>query len=330
MSATPQRITEERVGYGDGVLAKLFGDRYTQYRELWNKACKRETITEFPLYLQFEFTPFCNLSCVSCIHGIEELKSSYTAVDLSMDYEKIILEAERFGCPSISFHNNNEPLLVRDLEDKIGFAKRHGFIDLILTTNATLLSEERADRLLESGLTKINFSIDAYSEEAYRLTRRKGDFRQVLANIEGFLELKKKRGYELPITRVTFLINRNNYAETGQFRAFWKDRVDLVEFQNFQALDGYTEALCPPGYERYEGFECTYPWQQVVVRSNGDVLPCCSFYGADIVLGNIAQNSIYELWHGEKIKALRESLSHKSYAHASCRRCARTFYKKSE
>ncbi len=328
MTLTPQRIANVRKGYGDDILIKYFGDRYRIYREQWTKACIREIVTEFPLYLQFELTPFCNLACVSCIHGIEELKRNYTDIEFSLDFDKILEEAARYQCPSISFHNNNEPLLVKGLEDKIASAREFGFIDIILTTNATLLNSDRALNLLEAGLTKINFSIDAFSENAYQLNRRKGDFNQVIANVLYFLELKKKKGYDLPITRVTFLINRNNYMEIEEFKKFWEERADLVEFQNFQALEGYTEALCPPGYEKFDGLDCSFPWQQVVVRANGDVLACCSFYGADIVLGNVGKNSIYELWHGNKIEELRKSLSKGVFEHPSCKKCAGTFYKK--
>lgn len=323
-----QRIVDKRADYGDAVLFRAFGEPYNTYRQKWKQACGRELVTEFPLYLQFELTPHCNLACPSCIHGVETLKSGYVKVPNTLDFGKVIEEAASYGCPSIAFHNNNEPLLVRDVEDKIKMARSAGFIDLIMTTNATLLNAERAERLLDAGLTKINFSIDALTEETYRVNRKNGDFKTVTSNIMAFLDLKKRKNYELPITRATFVINRNNYQEADGFREYWKDKVDLVEFQNFQAIEGYTEPLCPPGFEKFDGFECSYPWQQVVIRANGDVLPCCSFYGADIVLGNVARNSIHELWHGPVMTALRETLSKGIFAHLSCAKCAGTFYKK--
>lgn len=327
MTLTPQRIINKRQNYGDYTLFKIFGDRYETYRNQWTKANRREIVTEFPLYLQFELTPYCNLACPSCLHGVEQLKRRYVNLKASLDFEKVLKEAVLFKCPSISFHNNNEPLLLKDLENKIVSARQKGFMDLILTTNATLLSKDRVLKILDAGLTKINFSVDAFTEETFRLNRKNANFKDVLSNILHFLEMKKKRKYDLPITRVTFLVNRNNYMEIDQFNEYWKDKVDLVEFQNFQALEGYTESLCPPGSSKYEDFECSFPWQQVVIRANGDVLPCCSLYGSDIILGNISQNSIYELWHGELITELRASLSNGTFAHPSCQKCARTFYK---
>lgn len=329
MEETPQRIINKRVHYGEDVLNKYFGERFRVYREQWVAAGKREILTEFPLYLQFELSPYCNLRCCSCLHGHKALREDYVKIDNLLDfkqYQKIIDEAAAYKCPSISFHNNNEPLLDKRIEEKINYAKKAGFIDIILVTNGTLLNKERAQNLLESGVTKITFSIDAYSEEVYKLNRVKSDFSLVKSNIFDFLELKKQMDSELPITRVSFVVNKNNYLEMDSFEDYWKDKVDLVDFQNFSALEGLTEHLCPPGSEKFEGFECNSPWQQVVIRANGDVLPCCSLYGPEVVLGNVVTNPIYDIWHGEKMSKLRETLLRGEFEYLACQKCAKTFY----
>ena len=54
-------------------------------------------------------------------------------------YERIILEGEEHGLPSVSTHNNDEPLLVKDIAKRIKFARDHGVMDVIMTTNGLLL-----------------------------------------------------------------------------------------------------------------------------------------------------------------------------------------------
>lgn len=332
MEVTPQRMINKRTHYGEDVLIKNIGERFREYREQWVKAGKREIITDFPLYLQFELSPHCNLRCCSCLHGHKSIREDYIKIENILDsrlYQKILDEAASFKCPSISYHNNSEPMLDKDLEEKIIKAKQSGFIDIILVTNGTLLTRERAKKLLDAGVTKITFSVDAYSEEVYKLNRENSDFNLVRNNIFNFLELKEQLSYDLPITRVSFVANANNYHEMDQFAEYWKDKVDLVDFQNFSALEGLTEHLCPPGFEKFEDFECNAPWQQVVIRANGDVLPCCSLYGPEVVLGNVTTNSIYNIWNGETMKKLRESLLKGKYIHRACEKCANTFYAKS-
>jgi MoaA/NifB/PqqE/SkfB family radical SAM enzyme len=83
---------------------------------------------------------------VSCVHGYPEIRKKYSLGVNCMPwdlYEKIVLEGGENNCPSISTHNNDEPLLIKDLEKRISFAKDHGFMDIIMTTNGVLFTEEK-------------------------------------------------------------------------------------------------------------------------------------------------------------------------------------------
>jgi len=299
---TPRRIHGQRKDDTEKILIRQLGHRYAEYRKKWVAVSKRNMVTEFPLYVQIEHTGKCNLQCPTCLQGIDSLREEYsrnfTALDIDL-YKKIIDEAKVYGCPSISFHNNDEPLLLNDLEERIRIAADAGFFDIILTTNATLLTPERTRKLIGSGITKINFSIDACREEDYALVRRGGDFNKVLANIDHFCEYKKKNNKQLPITRVTCVISRFTVDRIEEFKRFWEDRVDTVEFQNFQAIKGHTEDVRPEGAKVDKTFTCNGPWQQVVIRANGDVAPCCSFYGTGMIVGNVKDSSIYEIWNGD-------------------------------
>jgi radical SAM protein with 4Fe4S-binding SPASM domain len=87
---------------------------------------------------------------------------------------------------------------------------------------------------------------------------------------------------------------------------------------------GPDEALRPVERQRpWSG--CTRPWRSTYVTANGNVLPCCiaPFATGDydgIVLGNVFERPIAEIWTGEEYEAFRR-------AHASddppepCRGC---------
>lgn len=317
--------------FGDKILIEEIGQKYFDYREKWKKASKKELLTDFPLYIQIEHTGKCNLRCRSCIHGNPDLKANYSRgfkpLDINL-YKKVLAEARKFNCPSISFHNNDEPLLLPDLEERIALAKAAGFFDIILVTNANLLTKERADKLLKSGITKLNFSVDGWNEETYSKVRIGGNFKKVLENIEYFLTQKKKLNLKLPITRVTSVLSSLTFDDKENFKKFWEKKVDLVEFQNFQAIE-QTRELIPAGSKIDENFICSGPWQQIVIRANGDVLPCCSFYGMDLAVGNIKEENIYDIWNGEKMKKIREKLAKNDFGFSpACSACSRTVYVK--
>jgi radical SAM protein with 4Fe4S-binding SPASM domain len=319
-----------RKNLGDKILTQEFGAKYSDYRKQWLKASERKTVTDFPLYLQIEHTGKCNLRCPTCVQGISSLRERYSQGFQPLDiklYKKIIKEAEKYHCPSISFHNNDEPLLLNDLEKRIEMAREAGFIDLIMTTNANLLDSERADNLLKSGLTKINFSVDACNEEDYGKIRIGGNFKTVLANIDYFMAKRKEMGQRLPIVRATCVLTRFTQGKMKEFREFWAKSVDVVEFQNFQAIKGLTEGLKPETALIDTGFLCNAPWQQLVIRANGDILPCCSFYGTALVIGNVSRDSLYSVWHSQKMKEIRKELLKNNFSFSPvCRACAATFY----
>lgn len=326
----PSRIYGQRKDFAEKVLASEFGKKYVDYRKKWIEAANRKELTDFPLYLQIEHTGKCNLRCASCLQGNALLRENYSKGFKPLEiglYKKILKEAKKYNCPSIAFHNNDEPLLLDDLEERIKLAKKAGFLDLIMTTNATLLTKERTHKILKSGLTKINFSVDGAEEKYYKQVRIGGDFRTVIKNIDYFMEQRKKMGQRLPITRATCVLSRLTFKNMEKFREFWAERVDMVEFQNFQAIKGFTESLKPLTAKIDRNFECQLPWQQLVVRANGDILPCCSFYGTGLVIGNVKKDSLYDVWHSQKIEEIRKELLKNNFDFSPvCKRCSETFY----
>lgn len=69
---------------------------------------------------------------------------------------------------------------------------------------------------------------------------------------------------------------------------------------------------------------CLVPFNQLYIHSSGDVYPC-SFVqnNPDFVLGNIQQESLANIWNGEKTRALREK--HLGVLPGACERNQSTF-----
>ena len=60
--------------------------------------------------------------------------------------------------------------------------------------------------------------------------------------------------------------------------------------------------------------DCKAPFHSATIWADGSVIPCCTFQGKNLTLGNvngipeldIPAESLKELWNGEKINELRE------------------------
>ena len=311
-------------------LISMLGEKFETYRKKWDQVNLFELETEFPLFLQVETNQICNLTCPACPIGAPDAHEKYISQDKmpwSM-YEKIILEGEKYGCPSLEPQGTNEPFLDNSLENYIKFASEHGFIDIMLNTNGTLLGEERSKKFLKSGITRIRFSLDAATKETYEKVRTGAKFDTTMKNIERFLEIKKQGNYELPVVGVNFCKTSYNEHEEEAFIEQWMDKVDFVVIQEFQPPDtdhDYSHFLSTTSEYRdnvMKEFKCQQPWQRVQVRSNGEICPCCAFFSTELSLGNIKEKSIYEIWNGEEMNNLRKLHKDGRYAENPwCKKC---------
>ena len=209
-------------------------------------------------------------------------------------------------------------------------------------TNGSPITPKRSKQILDSGLTRLRFSLDAFTDKTYKKVRVGAiDLEKVKKNIFTFLELKEKGGYKLPIVGVSFCKLKNNQHELEKFKNYWKDKVDLVSVQTFVPptqnkkayLDFYPEDQFYD--EENKNFRCNLPFQRIQIR-NHEMFPCCySLVMGDkgtknyknFVLGNINDTSIYDAWNGSKMKELRKiQIKGKFKKNPTCATCVKHTY----
>lgn len=76
-----------------------------------------------------------------------------------------------------------------------------------------------------------------------------------------------------------------------------------------QNLEAYLTSKWDQMTDVYE--KCIIPWVSVDIVANGDVAPCHIFY--DLVLGNLYENNIADIWNGEKYKRFRDYMESKKF-----------------
>lgn len=314
----------------DAEMASRYGERYTKYRKQYAQTGMFQFEPEFPLYILLEQTYQCNLRCPSCIHGLPKLKNRFDCNIPLMPwdiFERVILEGELYHCPSIAFMVNDEPLLVKDLAERIAFAKEHGFIDLFVTTNGNLLYPDVMKRLIEAGATRILFSLDAATAQTYKKVRPGGNFALAMANLESLLQYKKEKKLILPAVRVSFLATALNINDRELFIKTFAKRADYLEIQTFSIYYDENRYLIPPDAEQVENFQCIDAHRKMIIRPNGDVIPCCTFYGYEVVLGNALKSSLKDIFQSPRWQELREDFKKGIYRLKPCLSCSKSYYK---
>lgn len=177
-------------------------------RVAWHYKRRSVKLPYGPLRLWVEPTSFCNLKCPMCTSkDLPEGKIGYMDWGL---YKKIIDEAKDFVY-DINLFMGGESLFHKNLPEMIAYAKTNG-IGTRLSTNATVLTKEKRDALLDAGLDFIIFSFDGYEREVYEKIRVNANFEKTLGNIKAFLEEKKRRGGRKPYVvfqMIDFVGNEN-------------------------------------------------------------------------------------------------------------------------
>lgn len=145
-------------------------------------------------YLRISVTDRCNLRCRYCMPAEGVPTKSHQQM---LTYEQIIAVAETavsLGITKIRL-TGGEPLVRKGVLFLISSLRKITALqELALTTNGVLLPE-MAQALKESGIHRINISLDTLDPEKYKEITYNGDIRHVLQGIDavvaaGFLNTK--------------------------------------------------------------------------------------------------------------------------------------------
>lgn len=303
---------------------------FRAYRKKWDDSLKFEQVN-FPLYILTELTFSCNYRCPQCILGDDEQRIKYSPDPLIMSFDlfkRIIDEGKANGCRSLCLNFINEPLLCKDLIERIEYAKKQGFLDIFMNTNGELLNEKNSERLIKSGLTRLMVSIDAHSEETFKKIRVGGNYEKVKENTIRLMKIREKLGYTLPLIRTSFVLQKDNQHELEEFKKYWMNVVDYVHIQIYAKPYDTAEDFRINNEQELptETFRCDQPNNRIVIRADGTVNPCCSSYAYELPMGNVMINSVYEIWNSPQFKELRQiHFDGKYQKNEICAKCIKAF-----
>jgi len=287
-------------------------DRWYEFRRKYNAASNLEC-GDFPVQIDFGLNSTCQMKCSFCTHGKEKVEKRFLTFD---KFKKVIDESAEYGLCSIKLNHINEPLLNKDLPEYIKYAKSKGVLNVYFATNGLLLTEDMSRRLIDAGLSKLMVSLDATTPETFLKIRHSKHFNRIVENIHRFLEIRGAGNF--PKLRVNFLETEINQHESEDFMASWSWVADSIGFQRRHGVPGYESGSLEDGAE----FKCSFPFKQVVIGANGDILPCCTFSGQLMPIGHVDTDTIYQAWNSEKMNALRALHFRGGYAeNPICKHC---------
>lgn len=259
--------------------------------------------SKFPERITVEMTNRCNLECSFCPRHLINMKLGEMEAGL---FQKIVDEAEKHLPVSLVFFFRGESLLHPKLADCIRYAKQKGLGPLQLASNGFNLTEEIAEKLLDSGLDFISFSLDTIDPEVYKMTRPQGDLTRSMENVLQFakkIELRKKKGLHVPEIQVSS-IDVEDYRPTQEnFVQFWRQYADRVRIYVEHSADGNLGSIKLDVYQG-ERQPCKKVSTDMVIYWDGKVALCNHDWDNQLEMGDVNKQSIKAIWNSSKYESV--------------------------
>lgn len=250
--------------------------------------------------------------------GSRQINRGHMDEDL---YQKIIQDLSQYSdqIGNLSLFMDGDPLVDRKLPQRIRAAKDAGMRTVRIATNGMLLRGSMAEALLESGLDSIIVSIDSIDPNRYAEIRVGGNLKTIQENIANFIHLRQIAGRSLPQLDVRMIEMPENADEKEGFREYWASIADDVLFQK---LHNWGTSLGDLGGAVSQGQPCNWPFQDMVIYSDGRAGFCCLDYLGIYELGDFRYQTLEEIWHGEAYRELRDNMKHGNWEQLpKCRGC---------
>lgn len=266
-----------------------------------------DDLLEFPRYLEIETVNTCNARCPMCT--ISEWKRKSLPLTDSL-FNKIASEVVKYAdkIKRVTLYRDGEPLIDKKLPLRIAFFKERGIKSTSISTNVSLLTEERAKDLLSAGLDIIIMSIDSLRKEAYQKIRLGLSFKEVMHNARIFIELRNKMRPQTQIW-MRMIRQEDNFEEWPLYHSYWSKLLlpsDRVYYHNIFNWGGQLRSFKPVNKSYEPNLPCVALWSLMVIFSNGDVPLCNSDYNNKYPLGSVVKNSILELWQSKVMQERRQ------------------------
>ena len=302
------------------------------HQHLPEKFGLKEGASRFPLMVLLSVSNVCNSHCVHCwFESNPELRNRDGIKFMSPDlFKKIADEISTHTDPKplMRITGAGEPFMMSKLTDLLVYACRDKGVRAAVITNGSLLVPGRSEKLIDSGIEALEISIDAADKISYERVRRGLKFEVVERNIEHMMEYRRRSGSKTKIL-VSFVENPKE-IDCDSVESFWRQRVDNVIRRKYLTYgqmsgEGYSKETYLPKDDRVP---CPYPFERMVILATGNVTFCNFDVNDNLFMGNVCDQSIEEIWRGQKFEAWRDLVLQKRFEEVPlCKKCDDWKYK---
>ena len=266
-------------------------------------------VPKFPQTILLETQSGCNARCIFCPYSEkrDKLPSGKMKDDL---FEKIVQEFSIFTPKYIIPCFTNEPLLDKNLYDKLLYIKeRSPKTKIKLTTNGSLLNEKLIEKLLKPNLLyEITVSFNGFRKETFEYFMRGLSFKQCFNNLLNLLNYVNKNKLKRPKIIVNMLQIASIKSEIDKAKSFWESKGAKVVLNPIENRGGSVKEKKDFSSNFKRNLKCRRPFNTAVITFDGKMVLCCVDYERKVILGDLKNQSIYEVWNSPLLNEIRKKL----------------------
>lgn len=260
---------------------------------------------KFPLMVVIGLSYVCNSKCPECPYTNSDIRNKYADIPFMPDhiFKTIADQVGEHGA-YLRISGGGEPFLCARIIELVRYAKEKG-CKVGIITNGSLVTEKRAQDLIECGVNAVEFSVDASDAVTYAKVRPGLNFDRLLRNVKRIVRLRNE--LKAPTRIVASGVNQQE-VDIEKVEAFWTGIVDVFQKRKFLtwAINEGHSADPTPYLPPEENIPCPFLFERLNIDSRGNVQVCGFDIRGKSNLGSVLTKSISEIWLGRGFSYFRE------------------------
>jgi radical SAM protein with 4Fe4S-binding SPASM domain len=312
---------------------------FPQKIEAYRTQNEKSVDLTYPVSVELSLSNRCNLECIWC-SDLELRKKSNKDIDFEV-LKDLFKDLSENGTTGVVIEGGGEPTLYNKFNDVIEYIKSLGLSIGLITNGVRMQYEQHLEKF-----DWIRISLDATDKKQFYEGKKRNLFERVMSNIE---KIAVHTNDSSTVLGIGYVLTKDNVDNVEKLTlSLRKLNVDYVQIRpvidhkdlsvdvDFSYLTKHATSTFAVNIHNLDenvitgnfGLPCRAHSLSAVIDATGDVFVCgrLTKYNWYPPLGNLYNESFYDIWHGQEREKQSLQLLDKDYCRKWCPECRLTKY----
>lgn len=274
---------------------------------------------DYPKVIEVQFHNKCNSNCLICPY--KDMNYSYKSMTNEL-FEKLLSEIDETKLKRIIPYLNNEPFLDVNFIEKVKrIRNKFKKIEIEISSNVSMIKEKDIIALNSLNITELRLSVFGYEKDTYNKMMPCLNYEKTFEKLRMISNIMSKTS-----TIISIVMIDNGEISEQEFIDMEKMCKSLgFNFERWGFLDRSDNVTYKSNNiynENVSYCEQNRPLERMHILSDGRVIFCCQDWSHSLVVGDINNNTISEVWNSKVYNNARNSLYDKEKdSPMICKKC---------